>query len=185
MGSKAKTASSPEPTQILRSMESQHGRGWRVHPSHHQGSGLSSLPQRPEDQGISLQTPPVEELPGRNLNEDTSPTRLDAAGGGIGPVFHHPCPQPPLSRQSCITRRRLLPPPHTQRRTALLEWQISGYLSANNPSGSPSARPCKQAPFPVSGTLSEGQDGLQTPATADWLITPSAARSGAVCKRSL
>lgn len=75
MGSKAKTISSPEPTQPLRSMETHHGAGWRVHPSHHQGSGLSSA-QDPQDQGLSLQTPPVEELPGRNLNQDTSPARV-------------------------------------------------------------------------------------------------------------
>lgn len=100
--------------------------------------------------------------------------RQGAAGGGISPVFHHPCPQPPLSRQKCITRRCPLPPPHTQRGTALLERQISDCLPANNPSGSPSARPCKQAPFPVSGALSEGQDGLQTGVTAGSAIRPRA-----------
>lgn len=48
-GNKAKRISPPEPTQPLRSMETHPGEGWRVQPSHHRGSGLSS--QRPGSPG--------------------------------------------------------------------------------------------------------------------------------------
>lgn len=48
-----------------------------MHPSRLRGSGLSSLPQlQPQELqgwGLSLQFAPVEELLGRNLNQDTSP----------------------------------------------------------------------------------------------------------------
>lgn len=183
-GKQRQKDNSPEPTQPFRTTETHQGKGCRVHLS---PAGLwaeLSLPQKLRDQGLSLQTALV-----GAAGQESQPRRfpqpcLDAAGGGIGAVFHHPCPQPPLSWQSCITSRCPLPPPHTQRGTALLEWQISGYLPANNPSGSLSARPCKQAPFPVSGALSEGQDGPDLPDCRLGDKTEGL-RSGAVCKRSL
>lgn len=127
-----KTISSPEPTQLLRSMESHHGKGWRMHPSPHQGSGLSSLcpgirgslykllQRRSCRAGISAKTlpPPVRTL----LEEESAPSFTIPArsprspGRAASPADALSLPLAPSEAQPCssgkcaVIRRQITPP---------------------------------------------------------------------------
>lgn len=67
------------------------------------------LPQEPQDQGLSVQTPPAEELPGRNLNQGTSPTRIwrlleeESASLSLSPSLHNPQMSFPSPSQPCLS----------------------------------------------------------------------------------